>query len=55
MKLLSAVVKATSGPPSTKNMIRPAMMVETVGTIIIGMSAWAHFGTFRYFSMARAM
>ena len=47
MKLVRAAVNMVSGPPRTKNMMSAPSIAESSGMIIMGMSAWAHFGTLR--------
>ena len=55
MKFVKAFVAIVIGVPTTKNMISPAMIADNVGTIIIGINASAHLGTFRLFLMNNAM
>lgn len=48
-------VSQTIGPPTTKYMIKPAIMADRTGIIIIGIKATAHFGTFSFSFMSKAV
>ena len=47
MNAVNPAVSAAIGPPMMKTITRPATMAVSVGMIIIGIRASAHFGTFR--------